>query len=47
MKKKIKNAWLRMGMSKVSFRYQRALSLKGNVVELVNIKHGNITYIEL
>jgi hypothetical protein len=47
MKKKVIRAWLRRGMSKESFKYQRPLTLKGNVVEVVNIKHGTITYLEL
>lgn len=47
MKKQIINKWVSMGLSRKSLRYQKVLSIRGGRVELLNMKHGVITYISL
>lgn len=43
----IKLNWTKLGLSKKSLSLQKVLSYKNGVLELLNTKHGIITYVTL
>lgn len=46
MKKLIVRAWTK-NRSKNALKLQRVLTIRGQTVELLNIKHGTITFLTL
>lgn len=47
MKKQILNNWLKQGLSLKALRIQKVLSFRNGTVELLNKKHGVVTYFKV
>jgi hypothetical protein len=47
MKQQIIKTWIQLGYKKSALRLNKILRVNGQIVELLNLKHGVITYVNL